>query len=329
MGVAARVRRADLFGALPAELRQSSYLGLCFSALFLALAGYLLLHQLAAFRRSRISSELLVDHRKDDRDVRVSLDVTLFRYPCALLSLDKADAVHSHALDVREGLAKQRLARDGAPLGEFAPAAGADFAQRLAAAEAQLRAEEGCRVVGEFSVKLVPGNFHLSFHAHVAEFRAVLARGLAPDFSHRVDRLRFGEAEAAARLQRDFRLETLDSLRDTRATDLARLGFPHSVDHHINIVPTRLVYEHSGESVELFQYTSTMMRSAGGGQIVFHLGVENVLMVFKLRRQSLAHLLAMLMAIFGGLYMLLRLVAALVEDSLLGTVFKRRLGKLD
>ena len=72
-----------------------------------------------------------------------------------------------------------------------------------------------------------------------------------------------------------------------------------------------------------------MMSGAGGAQIVFHLSIENVVMVFKLRHRSLPHLLCMLMALFGGLYMVLRLVAGLVEESLLGAVFKRRLGKLD
>ena len=247
MSVGERVRRVDLFGIFPAETRESSYLSVSFSALFIAVAGYLLVHQLRGFTRNRISSELLVDHRRDDKDVRVSLDVTLFRYPCALLSLDKADMLNSHALDVTEGLTKFRIDSRGKQLEAFVHAPGADFEQRLAAAERQMRADEGCRLTGDFRIRLVPGNFHISFHAYIPEFRALYARGLVPEFSHRVDRLRFGEESAAfAKLHDDFQLETLDSLKEVRAVDLQRLGFPHSVDHHINVVPTRLVYEESG-----------------------------------------------------------------------------------
>lgn len=60
-----------------------------------------------------ISSELLIDHFKDDQDMTVSLDIVFHNYPCGMLSLDKMDVLHSHIMDVEENLKKLRVNKKG------------------------------------------------------------------------------------------------------------------------------------------------------------------------------------------------------------------------
>ena len=46
---------------------------------------------------------------KDDKDLDVILDIIFPSYPCAMISLDKMDVLHSHIMDVEESLIKHRL----------------------------------------------------------------------------------------------------------------------------------------------------------------------------------------------------------------------------
>lgn len=51
----------------------------------------------------------MIDHLKDDKDVSVQIDIVFTNYPCAMISLDKMDKIHSHIMDVEENLKKMRL----------------------------------------------------------------------------------------------------------------------------------------------------------------------------------------------------------------------------
>eukprot|EP00439_Symbiodinium_sp_Y106_P010196 s5867_g1.t1 len=52
------------------------------------------------------------------RQIRVLLDVTIHEFPCIDLSLDYQDAMGNRQTDIRTGVLKQRLKKDGTPVGE-------------------------------------------------------------------------------------------------------------------------------------------------------------------------------------------------------------------
>ena len=90
---------------------------------------------------------------------------------------------------------------------------------------------------------MVPGNFHISFHHYVDEFRYLNMRGIyKPDFSHRVNKLEFGflDEKIKKRIIRDFNLNTIHTLNgESNMNLMSSLGFPHSISHKLNIVPSR------------------------------------------------------------------------------------------
>ena len=55
----------------------------------------------------------------------------------------------------------------------------------------------GCRVIGDFTVKEVPGNFHISSHAYEPNYvRALTSRMMnGIDMSHKIHKLHFGNAD--------------------------------------------------------------------------------------------------------------------------------------
>ena len=329
MSLKDKIKKIDMFGMIPDEIKEASIIGLGCSIFFLLFCVVLVMHTFNRFMTNTISSELIVDHIKDDRDLTIHLDVLMFRYPCGLVSLDKIDAVHTHIMNVKEGLEKVRISRNNDEIGAYTQAS--EFEERVAAIERQVNEKEGCRVKGTFKIKFVPGNFHISFHDYINEFNMVRLKGFEPDFSHRVNHLSFGEEDdnVSKKVGRDFGIDTTHAINGQEAKHMLNFGFFHSVTHHLNIVPSKFIYEETGKTIESYQYTSTMIKGSGNPSITFQMGIENVVMIFKAKTQTLTHFLIMLMAIIGGFYMIVDFLRGFVEDALFKIVFKRKIGKLE
>jgi len=68
---------------------------------------------------TEVHPELHVDTSRNER-LRINVDITFPRLPCAYLSLDAMDVSGEHELDVDHGIFKKRLNPDGTPAGEIA-----------------------------------------------------------------------------------------------------------------------------------------------------------------------------------------------------------------
>jgi hypothetical protein len=202
-----RIKQMDVLRIIPDDAKESTIIGVVFSALFSLLAILLFTNELWTLFSVKIESQLLVDHMKDDKDIVIDLDLEMPNYPCGLVSLDKMDIIHSHIVDVEENLTKFRLDSSGKQIGKFLwskvqKVEEIPFDEKLNTVQAQISANEGCRIVGNFSVKAVPGNFHISFHNYGDLFQYLIQRGIwEPDFSHRIKKLNFGRNSSKSNVE--------------------------------------------------------------------------------------------------------------------------------
>lgn len=196
-----RLKNLDILRMVPESAKESSVIGVCFSLTFAILAAILFINELGSLLVVAPDSELVVDHMKDNKDITVSVDIEMPAYPCAMLSLDKMDIIHSHIVDVQEGLTKFRLDSTGKKLGKFLwsnvqTVDEIPFDQKINTATGQIENGEGCRVVGDFTIKAVPGNFHISMHNYGDLFQALASSGKwEPDLSHKIHNLSFGGSQ--------------------------------------------------------------------------------------------------------------------------------------
>lgn len=109
MALGNKMKRIDFLKIVPEKMKEASYLGLGLSLIFTVLLILMILNQLSGLFSNRIESQLLIDHMKDDKDLEVILDIIFPNYPCAMMSLDKMDVLHSHIMDVEESLVKNRI----------------------------------------------------------------------------------------------------------------------------------------------------------------------------------------------------------------------------
>lgn len=119
MSIKKNLRKMDLIKIIPEKLKESSYLGLGLSGIFIITLILMITNQLMGLLSNDISSELLIDHQKDDKDLLVSLDVLFYNYPCGMISLDKMDVLHSHIMDTQENLKKLRVDQNGKIISKY------------------------------------------------------------------------------------------------------------------------------------------------------------------------------------------------------------------
>lgn len=329
-----RIKNFDLIKLVPEEYKESSYLGVCSSLFFVCLAALLIWNQFLIFIQNEVYSEIEVDHFKDDKDLTVNLAIRLHAYPCGLLSLDKLDQVHTHTMDVEESLQKIRIDSSGNILGVYKNDVSLTNQDRFEIVKKQIENNEGCYLKGTFTIKLVPGNFHISFHNYFPEFqRSMNELGFKVDLSHTIEHLYFGDCDENKMIQLiyEFGLEPLHTLKDVAETNLLeRLGFPHGIEHRINIVPSKFV-EPDGRVSEAYQFTTNtrLFKQTNNLAMTFAFDIENLKMVYHKRSGTFSHFCIQSVAILGGMYMFIFLLKSFIEDGLLDMIYKRRIGKLD
>ncbi|CAM6001566.1 unnamed protein product [Sphagnum balticum] len=350
-GWLARLKAFDLYRDVPRDLTEQTLTGAVISTLALLFIAYLFFSELVNFLTPKIEhtmsveSPMIVAASADFNDhydrMTIHMDISVYRLPCAVISVDAQDIMGSHVMDVGGELHKTRLDAagnirydgSGTPMNEFS---GQHTEQR----------GEGCRVNGTMIVKKVPGNFHISAHAH-----ADLIGHHFPDgqlnVSHFVHSLWFGN---------DVQLQTVENAVVNPLSGLARIDAqnigidgggsytlqtvggagigvhrsytPKSYEYYLKIVPSTYTTL-SGDIYEAYQYVAHSNSVEGRYRIsavYFRYDIEAITVQFTAVRRSLAHFLVQICAIIGGVFTVL----GIINMAALNTVkrFKSDIGKL-
>lgn len=177
-----------------------------------------------------------------------------------------------------------------------------------------LRGKYGCRLIGSFTVKEVPGNFHVSCHAYFNHYMQMKMEGLvgALDTSHTIHQLYFG---------REHHLKAIRSRHPEAAVHLlegkrvvSREGL--SAHYHIDIVPT-WYHESAINSYNTYQYTCQENAYAAEGQppvVHFNYQIGGLIVEIAPRGEDFFVFLIHLCAILGGTYAIARAAHNLITN---------------
>lgn len=129
----------------------------------------------------------------------------------------------------------------------------------------------------------------------------------------------------------DFGLNTVHTLDGISFDHLTRnVGFPHEVKHKIKIVPSRFQYSEDNIK-ETYQYTASSYEIGGMARmrILFEFDIENLFMHYTRSYGSVWHFLVNCCSIFGGLYTFIMVLKMFLEDGIIRTIYKKKIGKLE
>ena len=190
-------------------------------------------------------------------------------------------------------------------------------------AEYAFKNNYGCRLRGSFTVKEVPGNFHISSHAYQNIYVRLGMNGVIKtlDVSHVIHSLYFGETDDVMKIQKthpDAQLLPLNN--HTRIYDMSTSPHSYTSHYHIDIVPTRYDLGSLG-STETYQYTynhnSYEVSHMPSLYFNYHIGGTRVYMsTFK---GFFSTFLLNVCAVIGGIYALCsfinNILHLLIEDK--------------
>jgi hypothetical protein len=215
MSVFNSLRRLDIYRAVPKDLTESSNTGALISLFSLIILAYLFISELIAFNTVELHSQMYVDpyahvHASEavssysgfnpaptlqadiastHATIGIRLNMTAPGMPCAVASLDVQDVMGGHILDYGGKLHRWRTDSKGNLLRD-------SMGNKLSwdSIDPVKQRGEGCNIEGSLLVKRVPGNFHLSAHAHgdLLDLFYDNEKGETLNCSHTIHELAFG-----------------------------------------------------------------------------------------------------------------------------------------
>lgn len=200
-----------------------------------------------------------------------------------------------------------------------------------------LKEQNGCRLQGEFSVLLVPGNFHIGFHSFGNYLNLILNSGtqFQPNFEHNIEHLSFGTEHSRSEwnnYQSRYGLQELNTLEKYDSNKMTPNTGPFSYHYKILICPTNLISD-SGSKTQVYQYRSfwnlAYIENGYNYLASFDYELSSIVMEHKLYRKKLTELLIHLAGIIGGIVSAMTLAHIVFQKTVVKLLFKDSIGKLN
>ena len=339
------MRFLDFYKRPSRDLSESSIFGGLLTVVTIVVAIGLFVSEWKDFRKIEVLSEMRVSESSGQKKLPVELDIIFPKIPCAVLSFDALDVMGNRDVSARGHLFKVRLTREGdeIPSEEENPEkedhllgsnslfprlpgslwmSGAPLLRPWTDGEdisrKQLASNEGCRLRGVIAVNRAPGHLHIGVGGlwGLEGARDKIGRG-----EHVIEKLRFGEEKFHVHNQ------VLDGKSSSLLSDSPDQSTSLLYEYFLKVVPGRFTYL-SSEHYEFFQFSATESVSAASflPGVYFRYDISPLKLILTETRESFVQFLVRVLAIIGGIVSVLRLVGAVVDDSL--HAFKKRINKL-
>ena len=322
------IKNFDFFQKLSMDdVTKSTLTGALLSVLAITLMTYLLLMEIADFIYPSIEKDTIVYHDSDQSStININFGIKFPNMPCHIISVDQADEVGNHRMDIDETLKKTRMS-------EFTT--GLEYTTKFVDVQNVIDAinqKEGCYVSGYIPVMQVAGNFHISHHNYGAIFNYLVSerRDLISkiSFNHQFDYLYFGKKHVNRDILARFGMTDFNAFTGAGKLPNYEDGkVLKDFDYFINLIPHLLIDETTSEEYMTYQYSITHKASEHESYdekkedeeefeddvvempiIQVNYGLSPITLKITLARKSLAHTLTHICAIVGGVFVMFSLL---------------------
>lgn len=334
--IAKQLKRLDIFRTVPKDLTEATGTGALVSVVCSVFVFYLFMSEFLRYMTIRTESSMFVESlagKLDNEKLEIHLDLTLKELPCAILSLDLQDVMGSHHVDVGGTLEKVRLDSAGRVLKEKGKPVISQ--PSLIAEQAKQQKGEGCQLRGFLQVNKVPGNFHISAHAH---------RALIPDMigdrpfnvSHYIRHMSFGSTLNVDDHSVAYApLNGISRTAEKSVATMQHIGHSHQItqtgsyEYYLKIVPTISEKLH-GTPTRSYQFTvhSNTIMTSDLPAIYFRYDFSPITVQYTQESESFATFIIDLFAIIGGVFTAFSLLSVWLNISVGRVMRKINEGKL-
>jgi len=328
MSILNKIKSFDVYRDIPKDLTEQTISGAIVSIICALFITYLFAAETMSYLTPELSSQFYVDSHIDTGNyhamLQININISLPSCPCAVISVDAQDVMGGHIVDVGGELRKIRLDRYGRPLLD---SKGVPLPSEGNGVDPSLQKGEGCNIYGYMIVKRVPGNFHVSAHAH-ANLLTLFFADKPMNLSHVIHNLSFGD-----RQETEFYFDEagINPLKNSQKIVYElNANEAKSYEYYVKIVP--MTYQKlDGNILDSFQYVANSNDILGRyaiPAIYFRYDMSPISVKFIKKNKALSHFLVQLCAIIGGVFTVLGLFSAIVNSSLRQIMKKAEIGKL-
>lgn len=312
------LKQIDVYRDIPKDLTDQTLTGGFVSLVAGVTMMYLFIAEFWLFLTPETTHTMFIDSVMDTHGyamLQININLTMPMMPCIVTSVDAQDVMGSHVVNVGGKLYKTRLDSNGRiklgvnglPLPDQSPP--------------KEQIGEGCNVHGTIVVKRVPGNFHVSAHAH-AELLSMFFENRQLNVSHIVHEVSFGDSaglvDVAGSSVNPLRGAFKNGALDAAHGEVSGNGFAKSYEYFISIVPTQ--YEKIGAPVvNSYQYVANSNDILGRYKIpavYFRYEISPVTVKFTQSRRSFSHFIVQVCAIVGGVFTVLGIVNSMAQGGI-------------
>lgn len=304
-------QKADLFRRIPRDLTEATATGAIVSIVCVAVMLVLFVGELVTYISPRLQSDMVVAVDKEEGSrLKVNLDMTFHKLPCAFISLDIVDILHNHEMNSMNFMKKTRIDANGNVIGGNGRE------------DENVANDEGCKLEGYILVTKVPGNFHISSHSQFHMVRNRFPQGI--NVAHTIHHMSFGDNDA-----RTFSKTAQVSPLDGTANLDER---PTIYQYAVEVVPT--IYEGTFGDTTAYQFTALQNKvpvvdpQAQMAVVQFQYQLAPISVKYSSTRVPFTHFITYICAIIGGVYTVAGLVCRFLYTST-AHIQKRFMGKGD
>lgn len=309
-----KLKSFDIYRKLGSTYLQPSCTGAILTLCTLIITLYLFIFEFSFYFATSSKTQMLVDTSRDSNQINVNLDITLFKYPCSIISLDIADKIGSHSFNSDNQLSKIELNKNKEETNPYTPVqlSGEDFFNKV---KKDFQEMKGCRLTGTFQVTRVPGNFHISSHpyANVIQRLQNEDKNFYIDLSHKIGHLSFGEKENEKQTD-----EYLGAVHPLDGKERADNRENNIFEYYLNIVPSKFVNLDKKE-FNTFQYTANSHIDKGQRNfpaIFFRMDISPILVKKEEIKPDYSNAVIHVCAIVGGMYSIAYIIDLILEKLL-------------
>lgn len=309
-----KLRSLDIYRKLGTTYLQPSCTGAILTLFTLIITLYLFLFEFSYYFSKTSKTQMLVDTSRNSNQINVNLDITLFKYPCSIISLDIADKIGSHSFNSDNKLSKIELNKNKEETNPYKSSqlSNEDFFNKV---KNDFKEMKGCRLTGTFQVTRVPGNFHISSHpyAHIIQRLQNEDKNFYIDLSHKIGHLSFGDKETEK--ETDKQLSAVHPLDGKERADNRDNNI---FEYYLNIVPSQFVNLDKKE-FNTYQYTANSHIDKAPRNfpaIFFRMDISPILVKKEEIKPDYSNAVIHVCAIVGGMYSLAYIIDLILEKLL-------------
>ena len=311
------IKNFDLFQKISMDdVKQSTLVGSLVSISAISLMVYLLIMEFLSFLTPSIKRDTIVFHDPDQKShIDINMGIRFPSMPCHLISLDQADQIGNHRMDIGETIKKNKM-RSNKTEQEFK----SKFVEVQKVIDA-ISEGEGCYISGHVPVSKVAGNFHVSHHNYAQLFyylkkeRQDLLSKIS--FSHQFNYLYFGDREVDRDVLKRFGIMDYESFSGSGKLPNYENGKSgQDYDYFIKLIPHILEDQIRGKTYITYQYSIThrateydeVKEDNSMPIIQVNYDLSPITVKISVVRNSLTQTLTHVCAIVGGVFVIFSLL---------------------